>query len=255
MSFSYYGELCTEVYDITKPVGHSFGEEIPYYIERLKSCKGPILEAMVGSGRFLIPLLEAGYHVEGVDYSADMLLSCRERCLERGLAPLLYEADIKELSMTQRYEAILIPAGSFQLIEERNEAMEVLKRLYEHLEPGGRLILDLFLPEAQFKKIGMVVANSTFSLPDGDTITMEEKLIEADLFQQSIVSYLRYEKWRNGNLMQTELQRFAIRWYGVEEFKLILQSIGFTDVVVSADYQYGTMPKSHDQTFTFEAVK
>jgi hypothetical protein len=54
MSFSYYGELCTEVYDLTKHVGQSIGGDIEYYREKLKHCKGRILEAMVGSGRVMI---------------------------------------------------------------------------------------------------------------------------------------------------------------------------------------------------------
>lgn len=55
MSFSYYGELCTEVYDLTKEVGQSISGDIAYYRERLAGCRGPILEAMAGSGRVLIP--------------------------------------------------------------------------------------------------------------------------------------------------------------------------------------------------------
>jgi len=255
MSFSYYGELCTEVYNLTKPVGHSFGGEIDYYKERLRETNGRILEAMVGSGRFLIPLLEAGYVVEGVDVSADMLASCRKQCEERGFEPILYEADITELSLSNRYEAILIPAGSFQLIDERHVAMKVLERLYEHLEPGGRLMLDLFLPDAKFENIGIFVGASAYALPNGDTITKEEKLVEVDLFHQRKVSYLKYEKWREGKLLQTELQRFPLRWYGVEEFKLVLQSMGFSNVIISADFQYGKPPTSQNQTYTFEAVK
>ncbi|KRE49913.1 hypothetical protein ASG81_03855 [Paenibacillus sp. Soil522] len=34
MSFSYYGELCTEVYDLTKEIGQSFNGDIEYYQER-----------------------------------------------------------------------------------------------------------------------------------------------------------------------------------------------------------------------------
>lgn len=30
--YSSYGELCTEVYDISKPVGHSFGD-VEFYTE------------------------------------------------------------------------------------------------------------------------------------------------------------------------------------------------------------------------------
>ncbi len=39
-------------------------------------------------------------------------------------------------------------------------------------------------------------------------------------------------------MSQTELQRFAMRWYGIEELKLLLKNIGFIDITCSADYVY-----------------
>jgi hypothetical protein len=72
MSFSKYGELCTEVYDHTKKIGDSLGGDVEYYRDQLKHTKGRILEAMVGSGRVLIPLLESGLVIDGVDYSPEM---------------------------------------------------------------------------------------------------------------------------------------------------------------------------------------
>ncbi|MCR8846419.1 class I SAM-dependent methyltransferase [Paenibacillus sp. SC116] len=254
MSFSYYGELCTEVYELTKPVGHSIGGDIEFYQQKLAACKGRILEVMVGSGRVMIPLLEAGLTVDGTDYSPEMLAVCRQHCEERGLQANLVQADLQQLSLSHQYEAIIIPCGSFLLIEDRQQSLDVLKRLYEHLQPGGRLILDLFLPDANFE-VGSFAGTSTFHFPNGDLITMESKLVEADLFNQFKVSHLKYEKWRNGNLVQTELQRFAIRWYGLEEFKLVLESIGFSDVVVSADYVDGRQPSHAKQCYTFEAVR
>lgn len=254
MSFSYYGELCTEVYDLTKKIGHSFGGDVEHYRDRLQHCKGRILEAMVGSGRVIIPLLESGLRVDGVDYSPDMLASCRQRCEERNLVTNLYESSLQELSLPDTYEAIIIPSGSFLLIEQREESLNALKRLYQHLQPGGRLILDLFLPDPNFE-CGQFGGTSTFNLPNGDIITMEDKLVEADLYNQYKVSYLKYEKWRNGALLKTELQRFALRWYGVEEFKLVLESIGFSDVVVSADFEYGKAPTHGKQQFVYEAIR
>lgn len=76
--YSNYGPLCTELYDLTKPVGYSIGGDIEYYLERLKGTEGKVLEAGAGSGRFLIPLLENGYDVEGIDYSPKMLDLCRK---------------------------------------------------------------------------------------------------------------------------------------------------------------------------------
>jgi hypothetical protein len=59
-----YGSLCAEVYDITKPIGGQY-PDVPYYIRHLSKIGGRILEPAVGTGRLLIPLLEAGLHVEG----------------------------------------------------------------------------------------------------------------------------------------------------------------------------------------------
>ncbi len=173
MSFSYYGELCTEVYDLTKSIGQSFNGDIQYYQERLKSVRGPILEAMVGSGRVLIPLLESGLLVDGVDYSHEMLSSCQQRCEARGLKTNLYHADLKDLALPGKYEAIIVPAGSFLLIENREEAIEVLKRFYDHLEVGGRLILDLFLPDNDYNSsdLGKWSASAINHLPNGVTVS------------------------------------------------------------------------------------
>ena len=77
--------------------------------------------------------------------------------------------------------------------------------------------------------------------------------MEVNLLEQYSVSHLRYEKWRDGELLRTELQRFAGRWYRLEEFELVLKSLGFSEVVVSTDYEYGKRPSNAEQTFTFEA--
>ena len=75
-----------------------------------------VLEAMSGSGRLLIPLLQRGYNVEGVDNSPIMLERCRERCAALSLNPRLYEQSLENLSLIQRYGVVTIAVGSFQLI-------------------------------------------------------------------------------------------------------------------------------------------
>ncbi|MCZ8522060.1 MULTISPECIES: class I SAM-dependent methyltransferase [Paenibacillus] len=254
MSLGAYGTLCTEVYNLTKPVGKSIGGDLEFYRERLRSSRGRILEAMSGSGRLLIPLLEAGLAVEGIDASPEMLAACRQHCEERGLHVRLFEGELQELSLPYLYEAIIVPAGSFLLIEDREESVEVLRRFHDHLQPGGRLIIDLEIPEPHSLETGRT-GISTFHLPDGDVITMESRIVEADLFRQTYVTYLRYDKWRGGALLSTELQRLALRWYGVEEFQIILERLGFTKITVSAGYQYGKPPARHGQALTFEAFR
>ncbi|TDL30873.1 class I SAM-dependent methyltransferase [Jeotgalibacillus sp. S-D1] len=250
--FSNYGKLSTEVYQHTKPVGHSIDGDIEYYKERLKGCRGRILEAGAGTGRMLIPLLEEGFLIDGIDYSKDMLDFCRQQCEKRGLNPDLYEGVLQYFSLPSKYDAIILPAGTFGLLEQREEAVSALDCFYEHLNPGGRILIDLFLP-CHFK--AGTLSTTAFPLPDGDGITLENKSAQLDWLNQYTLSYLKYEKWSAGKLVETELQKFLIRWYGVEEFKLMLEKAGFHSITCSADYTYMEEPARQDQAYTFEAVR
>jgi len=80
---SYYSKLSSEVYDIDKYVGLSFGD-VEFYSDRLASCTGNILEPGVGTGRILIPLLEKGLNVDGFDVSNEMLKVCQNNCEKKG---------------------------------------------------------------------------------------------------------------------------------------------------------------------------
>lgn len=249
MKPAYRSELAVEVYDIGIPVGHSFGD-VEYYRERLKDCRGRILEPAVGNGRILISLLEAGLTVDGLDSSPEMLALCWKHCSDRGLDPTLHEGEMQSFSLPERYDALIVPAGSFLLLEDRRDSLEALRRFHEHLVPGGRLILDLeFRTDFRLDH----VSTKTFTTPEGDLITLESKLVEVDLLKQHSVVFLKYEKWSDGKLSEAELHRFPLRWYGVEEFKLVLEGEGFSDITLSAGYEYGKLPSSAEQTFTFEA--
>lgn len=247
-----YGPLSTELYDFTKPVGYSLGGDIEYYLERLHGVTGKVLEAGVGSGRFYIPLMEKGIDIEGIDYSPEMLASCRKQCLERGLTPVLYEGNVSNFSLSKQYEAIVMPTGSFCLIESYQEAVSALTCMYQHLVPGGRIILDLLLPTDW--KTGEM-STSYFQISEDEGIALERKSIAMNWVEQETLTVLKYEKWRHGKLVDTELQKFPLRWYGVEEFKFLLQSIGFTSITCSANYMFTKQPSQETSLMTFEAVR
>lgn len=246
----YYNKLSSEVYELDKYIGLSFGD-VEFYSDRLASCKGEILEPGVGTGRILIPLLEKGLKVQGFDASAEMLDICRQHCENRGLNPILFEEKMQSFSLDNKFEAIIVPTGTFLLLHKREDSIQALKNFYHHLLDGGRLIIDIFL---QTDFTNKQASTRTWETKSGDMITLESKLTEIDYINQHTIYHNRYEKWRKGSLIQTELERFPLRWYGVEEFRMLLEQIGFEDIVVSADYQYGQYPTKADQTITFEAV-
>jgi SAM-dependent methyltransferase len=130
MEENVYSSLSTEVYDIINaeaPV-----DALEFYLRRLETGEEPVLEPMCGSGRFLIPFLERGIDIDGIDASYFMLQKCRQRCEMKGLTPVLYEQFMQKLELPRRYGYIFIPAGSFCLITDEKDARESLKRLYHN---------------------------------------------------------------------------------------------------------------------------
>ncbi|MBR3119925.1 MAG: class I SAM-dependent methyltransferase [Oceanobacillus sp.] len=247
----YYNKISSEVYDIDKYIGLSFGD-VEFYSDRLAACKGSILEPGVGTGRILIPLLEKGLYVDGFDVSEEMLKICRTNCEKRGVIPKkLFKGEMESVSLDAQYEAIIVPTGTFLLLHRREDSIQALKNFYNHLSNGGRLILDIFLQtDLEIDK----VSTRTWESKNGYIITLEHKVVEVDYINQYSISHHRYEKWSNGELLQTELERFPVRWYGIEEFKLLLEQLGFEDIIISADYKYGQHPTKSSQIITFEAV-
>lgn len=243
-----YGAMCTEVYDLDKPPGSL--PDVPFYLERLAGTEGTILEAGVGTGRLLVPLLEAGLDVEGFDRSADMLAVCARHCAERGLRPALRQARFQDFAYDRAFAAILVPAGAFTLIDDFAEALAVLRRFFDHLEPGGRLMIDLM-------PLGYLVNERpdirTWTTCEGDVLRIEGRAVEIDLVRQRRVTHDRYERWRGGALVESELEVMAFRLWGLKEFELALAAAGFGDISVGADHQAGKRPGRSSRILNFEA--
>jgi SAM-dependent methyltransferase len=121
------------------------GPEIAFYESAIRRHGEPALDVACGTGRLLIPYLQAGLDVDGSDISADMLALCEESGRAMGLSPHLYQQAMHELDLPRRYRTIVV-CGGFGLGGSRVQDQEALRRFHSHLEPGGALLLDSYLP-------------------------------------------------------------------------------------------------------------
>src|SRR5688572_6223567 len=100
----------------------------------LRDHPGLSLEIGCGSGRLLLPLLEKGYRVEGLELSPDMLDLCRKAAEDLALAPALHEGDMMSFDCGTRYASLLLPAFTLQLAADPAAALAHFHKL---LVPGG----------------------------------------------------------------------------------------------------------------------
>lgn len=250
-----YHTLCTEFYDLSKPI--ACPEEISFYANAIKKAQGPILEAMCGSGRLLLPLLKLEYTIDGVDNSSEMLESCRKRCQVENLKVNLFHQSIENLSL-KKYALIYIAVGSFQLISDRERALQVLRTLHSHLLPGGTLLLDTFIPrdsiQASIQGEGIstktISSDRKISCSDGAEIFLKSNT-EIDPLLQIERSKSRYDKYYQGKLLASEEEELDVRWYYTYEMELFLEKAGFSQVKMS---QHAFVHNPHSLVYTARTI-
>lgn len=244
-----YGTLATEVYDLDKPIGSSFGD-VEYYRRQLAGITGRILEPATGTGRILIPLLESGLDVEGLDTSPEMLAVCRQHCGGRNLDPVLREADMTTFVQAGAYQAVIVPTGSITLLDGRPAVRQALTAFHQSLIPGGKLIVDIPAPRLVTEPEPL-----RYWRRESFLWTLRTMHIEYDPSANQTTRFLRYEKWHDGRLVSAELQLFRLQHWSVAEFTRLLIETGFTEITVTADYQDNHQPEPDSDDWTFHATR
>ncbi len=204
--FKEYGELSTILYEHTKPVGHSINGDIEYYLKELRTVAGRVLEAGVGTGRMFIPLIENGIKVDGVDVSEDMLRQCKLNMEKYNIKGDIFKQDLKLLSLPYKYDAIIMPTGSFCLLEREN-IQQILNLFYSHLNIGGKIIIDLEMP-IDFKNDD--IALKSFPLNDEKGIIFTDYSEKIDWLNQKVSYIHKYELVENGKITKTEISNFIL---------------------------------------------
>jgi SAM-dependent methyltransferase len=240
------------------------GPEIEYFRARVADAQ-PVLDAGCGTGRLLVPWLQAGIDVDGCDASADMIALCRERASGAGFDPTLLVQPLHELDPPRRYGSIVV-CGAFGLGSTWENDGQALRRLHDALEPGGTLLLDNQVPYsnartwARWAKPGRDEIPTDWSSPelewrradDGSEYALRSKILALDPLAQSMQLLMHASKRIGGDVVAEEEHRLSLRFYFRDELLLMLERAGFSDVCVEGEYT-GSEPTADDDFLVFIA--
>lgn len=217
-----YKGLCTEFYELDKP--YAPDDALQCYLRYAEEAKGPILEPMCGTGRFLVPLLEKGYSITGFDYSSHMLNVCREKCEKLGLKANLVEASFKTFPLLDHYGLIFIPSSSFCLLTKPDEIEQALQFISNRLKPGGKFVFEIVTLKALGDSQG-TWKGKWVNKPDGSKIVINT-LSRFDSSTRIETTLCRYELWENNVIASTEVEDFRLRYYEPTEMETLLKQCG-----------------------------
>ena len=226
-----YKTLCTEFYDLDKPVAEN--EALEYYLSEAANSIQPVLEPMCGSGRFLVPLMEHGILIEGTDASPEMLNSCESKCTSKNLKPVLYYQSLQEMILPKKYGMVFIPSGSFGLIIKDGDVKESLKRIISCLIPLGKLLIEIETPIAA--ACDVVAGKREVRRDENSKIELASKS-HYDSASNTLTTEFIYRSIENGKLTLTESEMTITRHYSKSDFSELLSSAGFSGIEALKPY-------------------
>jgi hypothetical protein len=225
---------------------------LDFYEQQLINKKGKILE--IGQNHlFLLPtLLNHGLQMEGLVDSKKGEEACKQKCEELNQSTTIHQLSLNEFKKPNRYDAIIIPFGSVLTVEERLNSIKLLKNVYDHLKSKGTVIVDLFIQDEFLVQQKHSMVQEFMS----HLYVCEKQLIKLDMIEQSTTYLLSVERIKEGKMIAKEQKLQPFIWYGIKEFKLILERIGFTNVKIYSNYTTTESKKFSDKkVFTFIGEK
>jgi ubiquinone/menaquinone biosynthesis C-methylase UbiE len=210
-----------------------------FYLRLAQAAPGPVLDIACGTGRILIPCMQAGVDIDGLDLHAGMLNRLRDKAAALGLEPRLYQADMASFQLPRRYSLIVIPFNAFVHCLTTDDQIAALVRCREHLEPGGMLALDTFFPGA-----------ALITQPDGTRdleleTTHPETGLPVRLFDTRTFDRINQQQHSMnelemldaaGNVATVHRSQTTIRWIYKTEMELLLRAASFDHWQIAGDF-------------------
>ncbi len=215
--------------------------DVPFFLQECRACRN-VLELTSGTGRLSLPLLEAGVNLTCLDSSPEMLAILRRKLQARGLSAPLYEMDICNFALPEKFDLIIIPFHAFAEISEPQAQQQALAAIRAHLAQGGRFICTLGNPAIRLKKCdGQVYTRGVFPLPEEQGTLVLASMETYDPATRLVRGAQFYEIYAPDGLMRSKrLVKIQFFVHSYETFERLYRSQGYEKVALYGDYQHGT---------------
>lgn len=228
-----YPPALAAYYDATHDHG-TVGDE-DYYRDVATTVEGPVLEAGCGTGRLYLDLLAAGVDVDGFDHSAAMLARLHDNADRRGVEPSVWQADFRYPATDRSYAAVLIPYNSFATLLTVEDQLAGLDAIYDVLDPGGRLVFDVFVPRYD------VIAESFDEWRSGTTIEYNDQTLtgwtRATVTDQIAQTFRTEQELRNEDGDVVHRAEFSVAHLPPQQVELLARQSRFTEWTVTGDFE------------------
>lgn len=219
-----WDEDAARTYD-TPGTGMFAPEVLEPTVDRLVGLagQGRVLEFAIGTGRVAIPLSERGVPVTGIELSTAMVDELRTKA-SRDAIPVVV-GDMATARAPGPFTLVYLVYNTISNLLTQREQIACFGNAARHLTPGGRFVIELWVPELR-------------KLPPGQQATVFHAepgyigLDTYDVLEQRVVSH----HFTFGEGKQAQLLRTPHRYIWPAELDLMAQLAGFERETRHADW-------------------
>ncbi|MEU0069826.1 class I SAM-dependent methyltransferase [Streptomyces sp. NPDC006332] len=203
---------------------------------------GAALEFAVGTGRVAVPLAERGVPVTGIELSRPMVERLRTKADETTLPVII--GDMATAVAPGTYTMVYLVFNTISNLLTQTEQVQCFRNAARHLTPGGRFVIELWVPELRKLPPGQeaVVWRSEPGYIGLDTY---------DVLNQHVVSH----HFRFDDTKDAQLSRSPHRYIWPAELDLMAQLAGFVLETRHADWdgaEFTAESRSHVSVYRYQ---
>jgi SAM-dependent methyltransferase len=186
-------------------------------VELLASLAGDgrALELAIGTGRVAVPLAGRGVPVTGIELSGPMVARLREKADEAAIPVVM--GDMATTRADGTFSLVYLVFNTISNLLTQEEQIECFRNAARHLSPGGRFVIELWVPELRRLPPGLP---ATVGIADPGYILLDTY----DVLKQHVVSH----HFHFGEGTEAHLGRTPHRYIWPAELDLMAQLAGFT---------------------------
>ncbi len=226
--------------------------DVPFWRELvMRFAPQHVLELACGSGRIGLELLHLSdnFVLEGLDLSEEMLAAYRRKLALQTQAVAqrvtLHHVDMSDYHLPNQgtFDLVLLPFNSICHLYEIEQQLATFRHTYEHLAPGGRFVVDTFLPDLDYLSSALNRPSNVYledeieSPEDGFTLLLYTSRRYDQIEQVQHITWT-HEKFFESGEHERSLTRLDMHVFFPRELQLLFLATGFAIEAIYGSYDW-----------------
>jgi SAM-dependent methyltransferase len=215
MPTDYFGEPVAQRYD--ESTADLFDPEIvdpvvDFLVDL--SVDGTALELGIGTGRIALPLAQRGIRVHGIDLSEAMVARLRAKPGAEEIGVTI--GDFATTTVEGRFSLAYLIFNTIMNLTTQDEQVACFQNVAAHLQPGGRFVIEVGVPDLQ-------------RLPPGETVrpfTVSATRLGFDEYDIASQGLISHHYWAVDGKLEGDSMPFRYVW--PEELDLMARLAGMS---------------------------